>query len=72
MQHGQSYIRSIMVPSNSSSGKVGKLYTQTKVKQHHIFSETLFWKLQNGIYGKWISNIFNFIVNFSTFMSTLG
>ena len=29
------------------------LYTQTKVKQHHIFSETLFWKLQNGIYGKW-------------------
>ena len=25
------------------------LYTQTKVKQHHIFSETLFWKLQNGI-----------------------
>ena len=29
------------------------IYTQTKVKQHHIFSETLFWKLQNGIYGKW-------------------
>ena len=27
------------------------LYTQTKVKQHHIFSETLFWKLQNGICG---------------------
>ena len=27
------------------------IYTQTKVKQHHIFSETLFWKLQNGICG---------------------
>ena len=25
------------------------IYTQTKVKQHQIFSETLFWKLQNGI-----------------------
>ena len=48
------------------------IYTQTKVKQHHIFSETLFWKLQNGIYGKWKSNIFNFTVNFITFMSTLS
>ena len=48
------------------------IYTQTKVKQHHIFSETLFWKLQKGIYGKWKSNIFNFIVNFITFMSTLS
>ena len=27
------------------------IYTQTKVKQHHIFSETLFRKLQNGICG---------------------
>ena len=25
------------------------IYIQTKVKQHHNFSETLFWKLQNGI-----------------------
>ena len=30
---------------------VDDIYTQTKVKQHHIFSETLFWKLQNGICG---------------------
>ena len=30
---------------------VYNIYTQTKVKQHHIFSETLFWKLQNGISG---------------------
>ena len=28
-----------------------QIYTQTKVKQHHIFSETMFWKLQNGICG---------------------
>ena len=28
-----------------------QLYTQTKVKQHLILSETLFWKLQNGICG---------------------
>ena len=26
-------------------------HTQTKVKQHHNFSKTLFWKLQNGIVG---------------------
>ena len=26
-------------------------YTQTKVKQHDISSDTLFWKLQNGICG---------------------
>ena len=25
------------------------IYIQTKVKQHHKYSETLFWKLQNGI-----------------------
>ena len=30
---------------------ISNIYTQTKVKQHHIFSETLFWKLQNGIFG---------------------
>ena len=28
-----------------------EIYTQTKVKQHHIFSKTLFLKLQNGICG---------------------
>ena len=48
------------------------IYTQTKVKQHHIFSETRFWKLQNGICGLWKSNVLNFIINFITFMSTLS
>ena len=50
--------------------RLNVIYTQTKVEQHHIFSETLFWKLQNGICGKWKSHILNFIANFITFMST--
>ena len=29
----------------------GRIYTQTKVKQHHLFSEKLFWKLQYWICG---------------------
>ena len=46
---------------------VVNLYTQTKVKQHHIFSGTLFWKLQNGICGWWKSNILNFCCKFYYF-----
>ena len=42
----------INVPAqNVSYMYMREIYTQTKVKQHHIFSETLFWKLQNGICG---------------------
>ena len=55
------YISTVLGPYQQ-----GDIYTQTKVKQHHIFSETLFLKLQNGICGYLKSNILNFI----TFMST--
>ena len=33
------------------------IYTQTKVKQHHVFSETLFGKLQNGKWHLWVMEI---------------
>ena len=36
---------------NDTSRYFDDIYTQTKVKQRHIFSDTLFWKLQNGISG---------------------
>ena len=46
------YFDEIFTIDNTEFEKhIPDIYTQTKVKQHHIFSETLFWKLQNGICG---------------------
>ena len=38
-------------PGEDHKEFTGVIYTQTKVKQHHNFSETLFGKLQNRICG---------------------
>ena len=47
-----------------------KIYTQTKVKQHHIFFGDTVLEVAEWNMWVWKSNILNFIVNFITFMST--